>query len=125
MNKLSRFLLTFLIAILGTNTPVSGNPTNQCVSFYLGQGTGCSWMCNYCASSLGTNNYYFTDNVCTYESGIGCVGNPVAGKSYTCCSSSQELEENEVFRPPSRSDGERSDAEEEIEVEDLFLNEWN
>lgn len=33
----------------------------------------------------GTNNYYFTDSVCTYQSG-GCVGNPVAGKTYTCCS---------------------------------------
>jgi len=43
-------------------------------------------MCNYCAANLGTNNYYFTDGVCTYEQGTGCVGNPVAGKSYTCCS---------------------------------------
>jgi len=45
-------------------------------------------MCNYCANQLGTGNYYFTDNVCTcmtsmYQS--GCVGNPIAGKSYTCC----------------------------------------
>jgi hypothetical protein len=58
---------------------------NNCVSFTVGQGTGCSWMCNYCANTLGTNNYYFTTPVCTYETG-GCVGNPVAGISYTCCS---------------------------------------
>ena len=44
----------------------------------------CAWMCNYCANQLGTNNYYFTDGVCTYQSG-GCAGNPVAGKTYTCC----------------------------------------
>ena len=96
MNKLSRFLLTCLIVIIGTSNPVGGTenslikhpnltPANQCVSFYVGQGTGCAWMCNYCANSLGTFNYYFTDNVCTYETG-GCVGNPIAGKTYTCCS---------------------------------------
>jgi len=57
-----------------------------CVQFSVSSGTGCAWMCNYCASQLGTNNYYFTDNVCTYQEGQGCVGNPVSGKSYTCCS---------------------------------------
>jgi len=60
-------------------------PQNNCVSFTVSSGTGCSWMCNYCASSLGTNNYYFTDGVCKYESG-GCVGNPQTGVVYTCCS---------------------------------------
>jgi hypothetical protein len=43
-------------------------------------------MCNYCGTNLGPN-YYFTDNVCVYDSQAGgCVGNPVAGKTYTCCS---------------------------------------
>jgi hypothetical protein len=42
-------------------------------------------MCSYCANNLGTNNYYFTDGVCKYEGG-GCAGNPMAGKTYTCCS---------------------------------------
>jgi hypothetical protein len=59
--------------------------SNQCISFSVSSGTGCAWMCNYCANQLGTNNYYFTDNVCTYEQGQGCVGNPIAGKTYTCC----------------------------------------
>jgi hypothetical protein len=59
--------------------------SNQCISFSVSQGTGCAWMCNYCATQLGTPNYYFTDNVCTYEQG-GCVGNPLSGKTYTCCS---------------------------------------
>ena len=61
-------------------------PQNNCVTFSVTSGTGCAWMCNYCANQLGTNNYYFTDNVCTYQEGTGCVGNPIAGKSYTCCS---------------------------------------
>jgi hypothetical protein len=62
---------------------------NSCVSFTVGSGTGCSWMCNYCAQQLGTNNYYFTDGVCKYDSGQGsCVGNPQTGVTYTCCSSS-------------------------------------
>ena len=60
-------------------------PQNNCVSFSVSQGTGCAWMCSYCANSLGTNNYYFTTGVCTYQSG-GCVGNPQAGVTYTCCS---------------------------------------
>ena len=60
--------------------------SNSCVQFSVTSGTGCAWMCNYCASQLGTNNYYFTDNVCTYQQGQGCVGNPVAGKTYSCCS---------------------------------------
>lgn len=58
---------------------------NTCVSFSVSSGTGCSWMCNYCANQLGTNNYYFTNNVCAYQSG-GCVGNPYSGVTYTCCS---------------------------------------
>lgn len=59
--------------------------SNGCMSFSVGQGTGCAWMCQYCQTNLGTTNYYFTDGVCTYQSG-GCAGNPVAGKQYTCCS---------------------------------------
>ena len=66
----------------------SSTPINGCVSFSVSSGTGCAWMCNYCANQLGTDNYYFTDNVCTYQQGVGCVGNPIAGKTYTCCSSS-------------------------------------
>lgn len=58
--------------------------SNGCISFSVTSGTGCAWMCNYCANQLGPN-YYFTDQVCTYQSG-GCVGNPIAGVTYTCCS---------------------------------------
>jgi hypothetical protein len=50
----------------------------------LGQGTGCAWMCDYCANNLGPY-YYFVDNVCIYQPNIGCLGNPIAGKTYTCC----------------------------------------
>ena len=57
---------------------------NSCISFTVSPGTGCAWMCNYCAGELGTNDYYFTTPVCTYQPG-GCVGNPITGVSYTCC----------------------------------------
>jgi hypothetical protein len=60
-------------------------PQNNCINFSVGAGTGCEWMCSYCATNLGTNNYYFTTDVCKYESG-GCVGNPQTGVTYTCCS---------------------------------------
>ena len=61
---------------------------NECVSFSVSQGTGCAWMCNYCYTTLGTTNYYFTDGICKYETGTGCVGNPIAGATYTCCAGS-------------------------------------
>ena len=57
---------------------------NGCISFSVSAGTGCVWMCNYCANHLGPN-YYFTDQICTYQTG-GCAGNPQAGVTYTCCS---------------------------------------
>lgn len=58
--------------------------TDACIQFSVAAGTGCAWMCSYCADRLGTSSYYFTDGVCTYQSG-GCVGNPIAGTLYTCC----------------------------------------
>lgn len=83
---------TAFMALVPTNAYVHENytrvgiiPVNNCVQFTVGSGTGCDWMCNYCANQLGTFNYYFTDGVCTYQTG-GCVGNPVAGKVYSCCS---------------------------------------
>jgi hypothetical protein len=80
-------VIIFSLFALINSESVCKNQSNQCIQFTVGSGTGCAWMCNYCANQLGTNNYYFTDNVCTYQSGVGCVGNPVAGKTYTCCSS--------------------------------------
>ena len=76
-------LLAFAFASAVDENCVS--PSNQCVQFSVSQGTGCAWMCSYCANELGTNNYYFTDGVCKYEEGVGCVGNPIAGNKYSCC----------------------------------------
>ena len=76
--------IVFTLLILGT-AYAQICTSNQCVSFSVAPGTGCAWMCNYCAAALGTSNYYFTDGVCTYQPG-GCVGNPIAGSTYTCCS---------------------------------------
>jgi hypothetical protein len=85
--KFANFLLSIISAVNAFEVCInSKNVTNQCVQFSVTSGTGCAWMCNYCANQLGTNNYYFTDNVCSYQEGVGCIGNPIAGKSYTCCS---------------------------------------
>ena len=65
-----------------------GPISNQCVQLTIGSGTGCAWMCSYCAEQLGTNRYYFTDSVCSFQEGEGCVGNPIAGNTYTCCTTS-------------------------------------
>lgn len=81
-----QILLAFFVASVYPNKEIcSYEATNQCIQFSVSQGTGCEWMCNYCANQLNTNNYYFTDNVCSYKQGQGCVGNPIAGKAYTCC----------------------------------------
>ena len=84
-------VIAFLFALLSGSmahenyTQVGITPVNTCIQFSVASGTGCDWMCTYCSNQLGTFNYYFPDNVCTYQTG-GCVGNPVAGKTYTCCS---------------------------------------
>ena len=77
-----------LSALVFTNVMSATNSicySNNCISFTVSVGTGCAWMCSYCANQLGTNNYYFKDNICTYQPG-GCVGNPLSGINYTCCS---------------------------------------
>jgi hypothetical protein len=100
-------LFSTLFAALAAVTAAATNSTqpavapNGCVTFSVSAGTGCAWMCGFCASSLGTNNYYFTTDVCTYQQGAGCVGTPLAGVPYTCCAAS----------------GEADDAEEEEELE--------
>ena len=91
--QLFSVLSSLLITVINSNQEnvchISTAP--NCVTFTVSQGTGCAWMCNYCASKLGTSNYYFTDNVCKYVEGTGCVGTPYAGVSYTCCSSVESL----------------------------------
>ena len=80
------FVVFFFSSALSQNNTCINSPSNKCITFSLSQGTGCDWMCQYCANQLGTNNYYFTDNICTYQVNVGCVGSPLAGVSYTCCS---------------------------------------
>lgn len=82
-------LALFALAVTKADDCI-GPISNQCVQFSVSSGTGCAWMCNYCATQLGTNNYYFVDGVCSYQQGQGCVGNPIAGKTYTCCATSIE-----------------------------------
>ncbi len=89
MKSIMRFSY-LLFSLLGMASANQGacreiTPQNNCVSFSVGAGTGCSWMCDYCQNQLGTTNYYFTDGVCSYSEG-GCVGNPQVGVTYTCCS---------------------------------------
>jgi hypothetical protein len=86
MKYIVSILLSFFTIVNSELDVCEKATSNSCITFTVSQGTGCEWMCNYCANQLGTNNYYFTDGVCTYQQGTGCVGNPFAGKSYTCCS---------------------------------------
>ena len=79
-------ILFAIVGVYGEKEVCSKSPQNNCITFSVSQGTGCAWMCEYCADQLGTNNYYFKDSVCSYQQGTGCVGNPLSGVSYTCCS---------------------------------------
>ena len=85
MKIIRSFLSIFSLFVLSNSNEscvYDEEKTSMCVSFSVSSGTGCAWMCNYCATQLGTNNYYFTDNVCTYQPDEGCVGNPISGKPY-------------------------------------------
>ena len=64
---LTAIVITFANA-MNTCTVIKQDYGNQCVQFSVSSGTGCAWMCDYCANHLGTNNYYFPDGVCTYLS---------------------------------------------------------
>jgi len=86
LGVVSIFLLSLKTVFASNNTCNNKLISNSCATFTISAGTGCAWMCNYCANQLQTNNYYFTDNVCTYQETVGCVGNPITGNSYTCCS---------------------------------------
>lgn len=83
--KISYLFLSILSLVYSKETCKDIIKQENCVSFSVGQGTGCSWMCEYCQNQLGTSNYYFTDGVCTYQEG-GCTGSPQVGVTYTCCS---------------------------------------
>lgn len=96
MIKITNLLLLILALFSGVNAyddNLKQRVVDGCYSFTVGQGTGCQYLCQLCSNQLGTDNYYFTDNVCLYDAGIGCVGNPLAGKEYTCCSAGDELNE--------------------------------
>ena len=83
--KFSYLFLSILSLVYSKESCKDIMKQENCVSFSVGQGTGCSWMCEYCQNELGTSNYYFTDGVCTYEEG-GCTGSPQVRVTYTCCS---------------------------------------
>ena len=84
MLRLFSIVAGLVTVVSGGRYYVAPDGPNACVNFQVGAGTGCDWMCNYCANELGTNNYYFTTGVCSYQSG-GCVGSPSTGTTYTCC----------------------------------------
>ncbi len=74
-------------SLVGIIFSKSNSKRNQsdCISFTIGENTGCQFMCDYCAQNLGTNNFYFTDWICKNRNGI-CTGTPSAYEEYTCCS---------------------------------------
>lgn len=76
-------------------------------------------MCNYCAVALGTNNYYFTTDICTYQQGVGCVGNPQTGVTYRCCAAVAEEDEEEELVAEDDETAAYAACEEEEEEEDI------
>jgi hypothetical protein len=92
ISKLLLLVLALFASVGNSHVLGSTISSNNCYTFTVGQGTGCQYMCSLCSNQLGTDNYYFTDNVCTYDAGIGCVGNPLSGKQYTCCAAGDKDE---------------------------------
>ena len=60
--------------------------TNNCVTFTIGHTITCPMMCRFCSNTLRQLHFYFTDNVCMNRGDVRCVGYPVPGMNYTCCS---------------------------------------
>lgn len=56
----------------------------DCITFTIGDNTGCQFMCDYCLENLGTTNFYFTDWICKNKNGM-CTGDPMPWETYTCC----------------------------------------
>ena len=52
MNFVSLMLTVIAMVSVSSGLPQI-TPQNNCVSFSVGPGTGCSWMCSYCADQLG------------------------------------------------------------------------
>ena len=45
-------------------------------------------MCAWAGAALGTDQFYWTSDVCTYDGDIytgGCTGSPLAGVQYKVC----------------------------------------
>ena len=53
----------WLAAIVRGDSEVCSN--NGCVSFSVGPGTGCAWMCNYCANIVQIIE--LTKHICIYN----------------------------------------------------------
>ena len=131
--------MKLLAAVVGAlalaTTLATVEQTVECVDFSLSAGTGCAWMCNYCATTLGTDNYYFTTDVCSYQEGVGCVGSPQAGITYRCCAAAAEEDEEVLLAEDSLEGTEEEECWEafdeledgdvpfelELELEDVYL----
>ena len=74
-------LLTSFIFMFSNIGKVNGQ---DCITFAIGDGTGCQFMCDYCSENLGTTKFYFTDWICQNKNGM-CTGEPIPWETYTCC----------------------------------------
>ena len=79
-------LLNMLISFMSIFSNKKNKSDNEyCITFTIGEDTGCQYMCDYCAENLGTTNFYFTDWICKNKNGM-CSGEPTPWETYTCCS---------------------------------------
>ena len=74
-------LLSSLFIVFSNKKKLNGN---ECITFTIGEGTGCQFMCDHCYQNLGTDRFYFTDWICQNKDGI-CTGDPTPWETYTCC----------------------------------------
>ena len=77
-------LLTILYSFIYITSDKKRLGDQDCITYTIGEGTGCQFMCDYCAENLGTTNFYFTDWICQNKNGMRS-GTPTAWETYTCC----------------------------------------
>ncbi len=77
-------LINLLVSFIYMFSDKKKLSNEDCITFTIGEDTGCQYMCDYCAENLGTTNFYFTDWICKNMNGM-CTGEPTSWETYTCC----------------------------------------
>jgi hypothetical protein len=77
--------------------------TNNCFTLPTVETPSCSAMRSLCVKKLKTNNFYFTDNICSNDIDGEYLGEPLKNVMYACCSSAKTVSFHSDAEIPSRN----------------------